>query len=297
MTGSNVTYALSGGVRETGDADESLNRSVSATRSLSFVKSTERLTLDRANRLSTADGRTFSLLLPAARASTSPTVRRGSSGGGTKMMKGEEMLTIFLAFVRAQSSRASGRSRSLVHIGDCNRFCGKMCARSRRSERERERGYYAGFRTNETCGTCLRCLERVPTFGSLPSFLSRRSPSTKPLLNRAYSLFKSPDYDMNGSDPNAIRGQDQLVATASPTSTSSATTEQLEENMQAPARDREDDEEDAAASAPLLGVYGSQELLSPEVAASPSGSGDMSHKRLLKGFCAYSVAGEVRRPP
>merc|ERR1712029_653146 len=26
MTGSNVTYALSGGVRETGDADESLNR-------------------------------------------------------------------------------------------------------------------------------------------------------------------------------------------------------------------------------------------------------------------------------
>lgn len=139
MTGSNVTYALSGGVRETGDADESLNRSVSATRSLSFVKSTERLTLDRANRLSTADGRTFSLLLPAARASTSPTVRRGSSGGGTKMMKGEEMLTIFLAFVRAQSSRASGRSRSLVHIGDCNRFCGKMCARSRRSERERER--------------------------------------------------------------------------------------------------------------------------------------------------------------
>ncbi|GAA5962605.1 hypothetical protein JCM8115_002142 [Rhodotorula mucilaginosa] len=98
---------------------------------------------------------------------------------------------------------------------------------------------------------------------------------------------------MNGSDPNAIRGQDQLVATASPTSTSSATTDQLEENMQAPARDREDDEEDAAASAPLLGVYGSQELLSPEVAASPSGSGDMSHKRLLKGFCAYSVAGEV----
>ncbi|BGP55707.1 hypothetical protein JCM8202_003803 [Rhodotorula sphaerocarpa] len=26
MTGSNVTYAFSGGVRETGDADESLNR-------------------------------------------------------------------------------------------------------------------------------------------------------------------------------------------------------------------------------------------------------------------------------
>ncbi|TKA56833.1 hypothetical protein B0A53_01234 [Rhodotorula sp. CCFEE 5036] len=63
--------------------------------------------------------------------------------------------------------------------------------------------------------------------------------------------------------------------------------------MQAPARDREDDDEDAAASAPLLGVYGSQELLSPEVAASPSGSGDMAHMRLLKGFCAYSVAGEV----
>ena len=146
MTGSNVTYALSGGVRETGDADESLNRSVSATRSLSFVKSTERLTLDRANRLSTADGRTFSLLLPAARASTSPTVRRGSSGGGTKMMKGEEMLTVFLGFARAQSSRASGRSRSLVHIGDCNRFCGKMCARSavRERERERESEYYAG---------------------------------------------------------------------------------------------------------------------------------------------------------
>jgi hypothetical protein len=152
--------------------------------------------------------------------------------------------------------------------------------------------------TNETCGTCLRCLERVPTFGSLPSFLSRRSPSTKSLLNRAYSLFKSPDYGMNGSGPNgATHGQDQLVATASPTSTSSATTDQLEENMQAPARDREDDDEDAAASAPLLGVYGSQELLSPEVAASPSGSGDMAHMRLLKGFCAYSVAGEVRRPP
>lgn len=73
----------------------------------------------------------------------------------------------------------------------------------------------------------------------------------------------------------------------------------------APARGRDDDdaaEEDAAASAPLLGVYGSQELLSPpEVAASHfnSESGDESsaHKRLLKGFCAYSVAGEVRRPP
>ncbi|KAG0661429.1 Autophagy protein 22 [Rhodotorula mucilaginosa] len=99
---------------------------------------------------------------------------------------------------------------------------------------------------------------------------------------------------MNGSGPNgATHGQDQLVATASPTSTSSATTDQLEENMQAPARDREDDDEDAAASAPLLGVYGSQEVPLPEVAASPSGSGDMAHKRLLKGFCAYSVAGEV----
>lgn len=34
MTGSNVTYAFSGGVRETGDADESLNRCVP----VSFVK-------------------------------------------------------------------------------------------------------------------------------------------------------------------------------------------------------------------------------------------------------------------
>ncbi|KWU47059.1 autophagy-type protein 22 [Rhodotorula sp. JG-1b] len=71
----------------------------------------------------------------------------------------------------------------------------------------------------------------------------------------------------------------------------------------APARNRDDDEdaeeeEDAAASAPLLGVYGSQELLSPEGAASQfSESGDTApnsaHQRLLKGFCAYSVAGEV----
>lgn len=63
-------------------------------------------------------------------------------------------------------------------------------------------------------------------------------------------------------------------------------------------RDEGDEgDEDAAASAPLLGVHESQQLLSPDVAASPfPESGDTAHKRLWKGFRAYSVAGEVRRP-
>lgn len=136
---------------------------------------------------------------------------------------------------------------------------------------------------------------------SPPSANLRRSSSSNPCSTLASDY---PDYGMNDPDPHAIREHDRLLATASPTSTSAPT--DREENM-APARNRDDDEdaeeeEDAAASAPLLGVYGSQELLSPEGAASQfSESGDTApnsaHQRLLKGFCAYSVAGEVRRPP
>jgi hypothetical protein len=69
MTGSNVTYAFHGGVRETGDSDDSLNRCVAAP---SLTEPREPRTDSRLHllRLATEDGRT-SLCKPT-RSTTSP---------------------------------------------------------------------------------------------------------------------------------------------------------------------------------------------------------------------------------